>query len=158
MTNTAVAIEDRLEIQDLLFRYAHYVDNGLGEAWASCFLPEGRLEYFGSVIEGRSALAAFASQDLGFYPTHFVGDTLMVQTAPGRVHARSMVMVAARAKKGSPTEFHGVPIDSPTEVLGVGVYDDEIVKTDAGWRFAVRRAGSTGIAPVHPDFLPAELR
>jgi hypothetical protein len=41
--------------------------------------------------------------------------------------------------------------------LGVGVYDDEIVKTEQGWRFKLRRAGSTGVVPVHTDFLPAHL-
>jgi SnoaL-like domain len=152
-----VPVEDRLAIQDLLARYAHYVDNGLGEAWASTFLPEGRFEFEDKVFIGHEQLAAFAAQDIGFYPTHFVGNTLMVQVAPGVVHARSMVLVAIRSKSATPKQEHGVTIDAPTEVLGVGIYDDHIVKTEHGWKFKLRRAGSTGSAPFHSDFLPARL-
>lgn len=152
-----VDIKDRLDILDLLYRYAHYVDNGLGEAWASTFTSNGRLEYFDDVVEGHDALAAFASRAHDFYPTHFVGNTLMVETAPGHIHARSMVIVTVRSKKDSPVDILGVPVNSPTELLGIGVYDDQIVKTEEGWRFKLRKAGSTGVAPVHPDFLPAAL-
>lgn len=149
-----VSVEDRLAIQDLIARYAHYVDNGLGDAWASTFTSDGVLEYHGIPVRGRDELAAFAAQDLGFYPTHFVGNTIMVQVAPDRVHARSMVIVAIRSKTPTPVEVHGLTIDAPTETLGVGVYDDDIVKTEQGWRFKFRRAGSTGVAELHSDFLP----
>lgn len=151
-----VSVEDRLAIQELLARYAHFVDNGLGEAWASTFTPDGVLEYHGIPVRGQEELAAFAAQDLGFYPTHFVGNTIMVQVAPDRVHARSMVIVAIRSKTANPVEVHGLTIDAPTETLGVGVYDDDIVKTEQGWRFKFRRAGSTGAAEFHSDFLPAQ--
>lgn len=152
-----VSVEDRLAVQELTARYAHYVDNGLGEAWASTFTPDGVLEYHGIPVCGHEELAAFASQDLGFYPTHFVGNSIMVQVAPDLIHARSMVVVAIRSKNEAPVVVHDMTIDAPTETLGVGVYDDEIVKTEQGWRFRFRRAGSTGVAPVHPDFLPAGL-
>lgn len=152
-----VSIEDRLAVQDLMARYAHYVDNGLGEAWASTFTPDGVLDFQGMPIRGHDELVAFAGQDLGFYPTHFVGNTLMVQVAADRIHARSMVIVAIRSKDATPVQAHGVTIDAPTELLGVGIYDDEIVRTDRGWRFKLRKAGSTGAAPFHSDFLPAAL-
>lgn len=152
-----VSVADRLAVQELLARYAHYVDNGLGEAWASTFTPDGKLDFQGQVVDGHDALVAFAAQDLGLYPTHFVGNTLMVQVAPDRIHARSMVIVTIRSKTATPVEAHGVTIDAPTETLGVGIYDDEIVRTGQGWRFKLRRAGSTGVVPVHPDFLPAHL-
>lgn len=141
--------EDRAEIQELLHRYSHYVDNRLGDAWASVFTPDGRLEFYGQVYEGRDKLAAWAKEDRDFYPTHFVGDTIMVQTAPGQVHARSMVIVTIRMKN-----YPKVAGPSPTQMLGVGVYDDQIVKTKDGWRIRLRKAGSTGEMPVDPDFLP----
>lgn len=153
----AVSVADRLAIQELMACYAHYVDNGLGDAWASTFTPDGVLEYHDIPVRGRDELAAFAAQDLGVFPTHFVGNSIMVQVAPDRVHARSMVIVAARSKTPAPVEFEGLTIDAPTTTLGVGIYDDQIVKTDHGWRFQLRKAGSTGVAEVHPDFLPTGI-
>lgn len=68
-----------------------------------------------------------------------------------------MVIVAMRSCTAAPVEVHGLTIDAPTETLGVGVYDDDIIKTEQGWRFKFRKAGSTGVAEVHSDFLPAGM-
>jgi len=141
--------DDRAQIQELLYKYSYYVDNRLGEAWASTFTPDGRLEFCQTVIRGHDELVAFASRTSGRFPytSHFVGNTIMVQTAPGQVHARSTIILMARGKGN----------EAPTELLGVGIYDDRIVKTRDGWRFQVRASGRTGMVPVDPDFLPPSL-
>ena len=153
-----VSTDDRLAIQELIAKYAHYVDNGLGKAWASLFTPDGTLDYLDTHVEGYDQLVAFAEQALAFYPTHFAGNTIMVETAPGQVHARTMNIVCARSKQATVLEIMGVPVDAPadapTEVRGVGIYDDRIIRTEQGWRFRSRAAGSTGVMPLHPDFLP----
>lgn len=151
-----LAYEDRAAIEQLIFSYSHFVDARLPEAWASTFAPDGRFEFSDprgggrvNVLQGRAQLADFVREARArgvHFSTHFVGDTLMVQTAPGRVHARSAVIVAMRQDQPGAKD----------ELQGVGVYDDEIIKTDEGWKFKSRRAGPIGTIPVHADFLPTE--
>ncbi|HLG86858.1 MAG TPA: nuclear transport factor 2 family protein [Alphaproteobacteria bacterium] len=138
-----LSYQDRVAIKELLYRYCYYIDNRIGDAWASTFTPDGKLEFPGTTVQGHDQLVAFGSRPVvDKLRNHFVGDILLVQTAPGRVHERSMVITSLRDPKG----------DAPATFEGIGVYDDQIIKTPAGWRFLSRRAGWT--MPVSPDFLP----
>jgi 3-phenylpropionate/cinnamic acid dioxygenase small subunit len=144
-----ISYQDRVEILDLMSRYAHYIDAGLGEAWASTFTPDGELIFPGFDVKGHDQLVAFAERrlpgqtesDRDKLRNHFVGDTLLVEVAPGRVHARSKVILAIKA---SP--------EAKDTVIVFGTYEDDIVKTPSGWRFMTRRADQT--LPISPEFLP----
>ena len=133
-----LSYQDRVAIEDLFSKYSYYNDNSLGEAWASTFTPDGKLEFPGTVVQGHDQLVAFGSRPKT--RVHFVGSILLVQTAPDRVHARSMVLTAVT---------HG---DEPVTFEGIGIYDDQIVKTPSGWRFLSRHADTK--IPVSSDFLP----
>jgi len=142
-SNPVLSYEDRVEIEELLYKYSHYIDNRIGDAFASTFTPDGRLEFPGTVVQGYDQLVAFGSRPaVGKVRDHFVGDILLTQTAPGQVHARSMVIVILRSVRGT----------APAKLEGIGIYDDQIVKTPQGWRFLSRHADTT--IPVSPDFLP----
>ena len=138
-----LSYNDRVAIQDLMYKYSYYIDNRIGDAFASTFTTDGKLDFPGVVVQGHDQLVAFGSRPApDKIRTHFVGDILLVQTAPGQVHARSMVIIALRdVKREAPITFEGI-----------GIYDDQIVKTAAGWRFLSRHADTT--IPVSPDFLP----
>jgi hypothetical protein len=138
-----LSYQDRVAIEELLYKYSYYIDNRIGNAWASTFTPDGKLEFPGTTVQGHDQLVAFGSRPVGDQVrNHFVGDILLLQTAPGRVHARSMVITSLRDVKG----------DAPANVEGIGVYDDQVVKTPAGWRFLSRHADRT--IPLSTDFLP----
>jgi len=141
--NLHLSVQDRVAIEELLYKYCHYIDNRLGEAWAATFTPDGKLDFPGTTVQGHDQLVAFGSRPVvDTIRNHFVGNILLVQTAPGHVHARSMVLTSVRDVKA----------DAPPTFEGIGIYDDQIVKTDAGWRFFSRHADKT--IPVSPDFLP----
>jgi hypothetical protein len=143
----ALTYEDRTEIDDLFSRYSYYIDNRAGEAFAATFTQDGKLEFPGVVVKGHDQLVAFGSRPVeDKIRFHFVGSILLVPTAPDHVRARSMVIIGMR-------DIHGT---APASFDGVGVYEDDIVKTPAGWRFAARHADVT--LPLSPEFLPAFAR
>ncbi|HLG89079.1 MAG TPA: nuclear transport factor 2 family protein [Alphaproteobacteria bacterium] len=134
--------KDRSEITDLFYEYSYYIDNRAGEAFASTFTPEGKLDFPGVVVQGHDQLVAFGSRPVeDKIRFHFVGDILLVQVTRGHVRARSMVIVGLRDSHGK----------SPTTFEGCGIYEDDIVKTPVGWRFAHRHADAT--IPISREFL-----
>jgi hypothetical protein len=142
----ALNYDDRTEIDDLFSRYSYYIDNRAGEAFAGTFTQDGRLEFPGVVVKGHDQLVAFGSRPAeDKIRFHFVGSILLVPVAPGHVRARSMVIIGMR-------DIHGT---APATFDGVGVYEDDIVRTPDGWRFAARHAGAT--LPLSPEFLPAGM-
>ena len=140
----ALPYEDRAEIDDLLSRYSYYIDSRAGEAFASTFTADGTLEFPGVVVKGHDQLVTFGSRPVeDKIRFHFVGSILLVRVAADHVRARSMVIIGMRDIQGT----------APATFDGVGVYEDDIVKTGSGWKFAARHADAT--LPLSPEFLPA---
>lgn len=138
-----ISYEDRAAINDLMIRYSHYIDTHQTEAWASLFTADGELQFPGASPKGHDALVQFATRpDSDVQGAHFVGNSLLVEVAPGRVHARSMIILgrADRTKQFSAT-FNAL-----------GVYVDDIVKTAGGWKFQSRKSDTS--LPVTEEFLP----
>jgi len=140
--------EDRLEILDLLARYSHAADDGAPEDYADCFTPDGA--FHGRVgmadevrIEGRAALLRFAAAARArrseVQNRHIQTNTMFVEQTPARAHTRTYLLVM-QARGDQP----------PTPGL-TSVYEDEIVKTEQGWRIALRRALSDRKGVLRPE-------
>jgi 3-phenylpropionate/cinnamic acid dioxygenase small subunit len=129
---TSQEISDRLRIQDLLTRYTTAID---GRDWAlldGVFLPDAEIDYRSSGgIRGRypevrawleRALAPFAVSQ------HLIANSA-VELRGDRARARTMFYnpMGARRPDGSLHLFF----------IG-GYYEDELVRTPAGWRIARR--------------------
>jgi salicylate 5-hydroxylase small subunit len=139
----------QLEIDQLNAAYAAALDERRFDAWPEFFLEEGRY-----VVQGREnfdrnlPLALIALESRGmmkdrvygitqtiyhrpYYTRHVVGPAQVLPTQDrddgGLVRAQAHYAV-----------FRTRPGDS-SEVYNVGRYIDEIVRTDAGLRFASRR-------------------
>lgn len=114
------ATEDRDEILQLLYRYNHAIDSGDAEGWADTFAEGAVFDALGGgqVITGREDLVAFASSVKGI--RHVVMNPLIdVDGDTAKVRAYLMFLMG-------------------TTIAGVGVYDDDVVRTAQGWRFAKR--------------------
>jgi len=110
--------DDRDEILQLLYRYNHLIDAGDGEGWAGLFTDDGVLDAAGHVVTGHAGLAEFGASVGGM--RHVVANPVIdVSGDTGTVQAYVFA-------------FHG------TRVAIVGAYQDEVVRTPAGWRFAKR--------------------
>ena len=110
--------EDRDEILQLLYRYNHAIDSGDAHGWAGTFTADGVFDVAGQVRSGQDELAAFAAGVHGYRHT-VVNPVVDVAGDAATVRAYWVV-------------YQG------TAVAAVGTYEDEVVRTPGGWRFAKR--------------------
>jgi SnoaL-like domain len=117
----------REAIRDLLTRYTYNGDRGRIDDLAACFAADGVLEFPGNSGTGpagvKAALTSGARNPAITFIRHHITPPLITLDASGtRATARSYFAV---------TSNHG-PDHS-------GTYDDQLVLTADGWRFARRR-------------------
>jgi uncharacterized protein (TIGR02246 family) len=111
-------VEDRDEILQLLYRYNHAIDGGDANGWADTFTEDAVFDAAGNVLSGRDALKNFAA---GFKGRRHVVANPLVQIDGDTATVRAYAVV-----------FSG------TTPSVIGVYEDELVRTPTGWRFAKR--------------------
>ena len=116
---------DRDAIRDLLARYTYHGDRGRVADLAACFAADGILEYMGKTPKGPAEiLAALTSGTrdprLTFIRHHITNPLIAIDGD----QARARSYFAVHANFG--------PDHS-------GTYDDRLVRTADGWRFAHRR-------------------
>lgn len=137
---TTVESADAQQIMELYARYCRAADNDLAEAWAECFTDDGALYTGGSLLtRGREEhIARRAATSLKGWRQHWNANIILEHTPSGDVRGTAYLMVVDIAR----------PSGEPVITL-VGNYEDEIVRTSAGWRFHNRRlvfiGGSGGI-------------
>jgi salicylate 5-hydroxylase small subunit len=139
----------QLEIDQLNAAYAAALDERRFDAWPEFFLEEGRY-----VVQGREnfdrnlPLALIALESRGMMKDRVYGITQTIYHRPyytRHVVGPAQVLPAQDGDDGGLVRaqahyavFRTRPGDS-SEVYNVGRYIDEIVRTDAGLRFASRR-------------------
>ena len=127
----------RAAITELITRYAALNDAGDWDAVAALYTEDGRMNRPTApdeFISGRAAiLAAFRSRPRRA-SRHIVANVLVTLEGEARARAWSQILLFT----GRAAEDGGLPILSPGAPL-VGSYDDTLVKTRDGWRFALRR-------------------
>jgi 3-phenylpropionate/cinnamic acid dioxygenase small subunit len=121
--------EDRQDISDLLVRYATGIDRRDWPLFRTVFTDDCELDYGEiGVWKGVDVVADFMEQ------THaLLGHTM---------HRMSnMVITIDGNQAAARTYLDGLMMapDNKSGVNAIGFYDDEIVRTDDGWRIARRR-------------------
>ena len=130
VTGGSLTAADYVEIQQLVARYGYAVDTHTdnGYAYADLFTPDG---VFGKT-KGREALAELArttQRERGgpAFTRHFLTNVIIYPTPDG---ARgSQYLMAVDVSEGG----------KPSSLVHGGRYEDEYVKTPAGWRFKSRQ-------------------
>jgi uncharacterized protein (TIGR02246 family) len=110
--------EDRDEILQLMYRYNHAIDSGDAAGWAATFTPDGVFDVAGQLMSGQDELIAFAESVRGYRHT-VVNPVIDVAGDAATVRAYFVV-------------FKG------TALAAIGSYQDEVLRTPGGWRFAKR--------------------
>lgn len=124
-------IADRIEIDDLLTRYATALDAKDWDAWAGCFTPDAWIDYTaaggikGRLPEVRQWLAEVMS---GFPMTQHLVTNKAVQLAGDTATCRSCLFNPMGVRDG----------DGMAVFLEGGYYRDALVRTADGWRIAER--------------------
>jgi hypothetical protein len=127
-----LSVEDQLEIQNLYAIYNLASDACDIEGYADCFTPEGEMlsPEVGIEVRGRESLKAHKTRDRdnrgGRYRRHWNGNLHLELQADGQVRGRCYLIA-----------YNGSPGDLPA-IADCGVYEDTLVRTKAGWRFARR--------------------
>lgn len=129
--------EDRQDIADVLVRYATGIDRRDWPLFRTVFTEDCELDY-GEIgaWKGVDAVTEFMQQAhaIAGHTLHRLSNqviTINGDSAETRTYVDALIMV---------DDNHGVN--------GIGYYDDELVRTDAGWRIARRRFTTVRVAPV----------
>ena len=128
-----LSADDRLDILDLVAAASQALDAGDGAALASMFTSDGVFMTGGETFQGWRGLSSLADrqQQVGLTRRH-TQTTTIGETAEGWARAVSYVMVT-QVRPG-PRVF----------IVGTGTYDDEVARTEDGWRIARRTASGDG--------------
>lgn len=128
MSDVAEEVADILDIQDVVTRYTIACDTMDWDLLDSCFLPDARISYEGLApfADGFAGLRASTVRVLGR-----LGST---QHLLGNLHVS---VTGDRARSVSYVQATHVGGDGRWWVTG-GRYDDELVRTESGWRIASR--------------------
>lgn len=116
-----ISPDDDTEIRDLLARYCLYLDLEETEAWVALFTPDAEYHVYGRVFAGHDGLRKLATG------------------APGGLHLGGPPVIDRIDDDHAATLQNLLFIQRGTTDLRSAVYDDELVRTGAGWRIAKRR-------------------
>jgi 3-phenylpropionate/cinnamic acid dioxygenase small subunit len=123
----AQAVQDKLEIHELLARYARGVDTKDWELWKSVFTPDALVDYSsaGAPVGPPDEIAAWLEQGLQVVPMtqHFISN-IEVDVQGDTAKVRAMFYNPMQLPGMSEMSFCG------------GYYHHEMVRTDEGWKSA----------------------
>ena len=139
-------ISDRMEIQDLVYRYSELIDRKQFDALREVFTEDAHIDYseMGGSVGGLEETIGFLHKVMGMFPAHqHLNANIQIRldgdTATGRVMCFN------------PQEMT-LP-DGGTQVFMCGLwYNDEYRRTQAGWRIA-RRVEEKSYFHNTPDFM-----
>jgi len=125
-------LEDRIEIDDLLTRYATGVDRKEWNLWESCFMPDAHIDYtaFGGTKGGVKEVRAWLEETMAGFPmTQHLVTNREVHVDGDTATARSGFYNPMAVPNG----------DGPPRLFFCGGwYHDKLVRTPAGWRIQER--------------------
>ena len=131
---------DRFAIDELHSRYMFALDWRDADTVASLFAVDGVLDWAGGVVEGREAIRAEVRGMRGYFGKREAAEA---PTRPSRLrHFVTEKLFDIQGDRARSLAYW-FEIDDDNRhrwpyVGGYGHYEDEIVRTDEGWRFARR--------------------
>jgi hypothetical protein len=134
MTLENLSAEDRLAIQDLLSGYCHAIDASRADLCIGLFADDAELYTPVGDAKGRQAILAWIEGRLALRaPAYQVGhhllNTMVAATGPNTAKVRSMFLYTRVRRDGS----------ASAELLGTGIYEEEVRKEAGRWKFAIHR-------------------
>jgi len=146
MPLTLQEISDRMEIQDLLYRYAEVIDKKDFDQLREVFTEDSHIDYsaFGGSVGNLEETIAFLHKAMKIFP-HHQHLNANVQIRVDGDHAGGRVMCFNPQEMTMP--------DGGTQVMMFGLwYLDEYVRTPAGWRIQTRSEEKSWVFNT-PDFM-----
>ena len=146
---TLQQISDRMEIQDLLYRYADLIDRKRFDELASVFSDDAHVDYsaMGGAVGNRDETIAFLKKVMPMFPaTQHSNSNVQI-----RLDERDPDRATGRVMCFNPQQF---PLPrGGTQLVMMGLwYVDEYVRTADGWRIRRRSEEKSWVFNA-PDFL-----
>jgi len=147
MTLSLQEISDRMEIQDLIYRYSDLIDQKHFDALRDeVFCKDAQIDYsaFGGSVGGVDETLAFLHKAMKLFPnTQHLNANIQIEVDHERAKGRVMCL--------NPQEI-GLK-DGSSQVFLLGLwYVDEYRRTEAGWRI-YRRSEEKSWAFNTPEFM-----
>lgn len=139
---TLQQIADRIEIDDLLTRYATALDAKDWDLWSSCFLPEAAIDYTaaGGIKGTVPQVRQWLSEVMASFPvTQHLVTNRAVQVDGDSAKCRSALFNPMGMKDAEGLFFF----------FDGGYYRDRLLRTAAGWRIAERIEEPTFSTRLH---------
>lgn len=145
MDDRLQALEDRLAIQDLMSRYAAMVDQRDWDAMDRVFSPDATIDYTttGGISGPYRSTLEWLHRALEPWPInlHYITN-LTVELDGDRAKSRCYFY----APMGRAEQDGGQLV-----ITNAGWYDDDLVRTDDGWRIARRHCEQTMMVGSLPE-------
>jgi len=142
-------LSDRLEIDDLLTRYATGVDRKDWDLWESCFTPDAVIDYtaFGGIRGGVEEVREWLEKTMVMFPMsqHMILNKeieLGGDTATSRAGFYNPMALPLDDGENRLLFFEG------------GYYLDELVRTEAGWKIQQRIEEFSYSTRLNPQLKP----
>jgi 3-phenylpropionate/cinnamic acid dioxygenase small subunit len=136
---TSVSDPDRSEITDLIYRYSYTIDARDLEGFVSLFTEDCRwvanLPEKPIILNSRTKLREHVATrlkyftDNGIQTRHLQMNTILTRIGYDQVQGVTYLVLLGQLKG-----------ESTPRLISTGIYTDEFVKTEDGWRFAIREA------------------
>jgi len=128
----ALITEDRLDVMDLMARYAECVDSGDAAGYAALFTLDGVVEHSAGSVRGRAEIQAWV-------------EGLVRETRVGKAsrlkHFMGLPVIRGDGDRATARTYVTIPrhMDSGEIVIRLaGTYFDDCVKQDGAWLIAKR--------------------
>jgi 3-phenylpropionate/cinnamic acid dioxygenase small subunit len=135
MTLSIQEISDRIEIQELITRYTYALDKRDWDTWESLFVPDAQIDYTetGAIAGSVKEVREWLEKTMPIFRTyqHMVASILIDFDADGDA-------ASVRTMCHNPLVLDG-PADESRIFFCYVWYQDRVVRTTDGWRFASRR-------------------
>ncbi len=144
-------ISDRIEIDDLLVRYAKAIDTQDWNLLDTCFTPDAAVDYVssGGIAGPYPEVRAWLEKALAIFPVtvHSISNS-EIELDGDRAIGRTLV--------SNPMQLPGPDGGAGGPIFTVyALYHDEIVRTSDGWRLASRSEEQLMVAGDVPEGLPS---
>ena len=130
-------LEAELAIRQLAASYTDAVNRGSAEDAAEIWIPDGVLVFFGREIAGRDTLLKAYRQTFSSFRTLFQ-----------MTHSGLVVVDGDKARARWWLSEVNKPLDADGYRMFFGLYQDEMVRTESGWRFARRQLDEIRSGPI----------
>lgn len=125
-------VEDRLKIQDLISMYSYTYDENLIDEFMTLFSDDAEVDlltYSKGLDEIRKQVEErrkYLSNN-GIHPKHHQTITVLTDISENRVYGKTYFLLTWYREASSELELRNS-----------GMYNDEFIKTDSGWKFRKR--------------------